>query len=541
MSLIENQEDNKSFKDDKMFKNNADEFPIITKKRIFTKIIIIALLLFIIILIGIIVICLSLKKEEPNPEKEESNPEKEESKMCDIGEGEKCQNCSYINKNECSTCNLGYFLPENDTIRQKCHKCSIKNCKICEGTINDNTCTQCDYYLEPVIVDKKITKCNYTCQKGEECKTCGEKENICISCNDGYKLSNGKCIPSSFFINATYRTQEPYKKIYIFGWNFPMDDIIEMKIDDTKIDVPSRTYNFSSEGNHYLYMLVKNNETEDFSYIFSEVENLVSVSFDPKLKKIEIINMRSMFNKCKSLESINLSNLNTEKVIDMGYLFNNCNSLKSLDLSNFKTTNVEDMQCLFFGCNSLTSIDLSHFNTSNVSNMKNMFSSCYNLKSLNFKKNFDTQKVTNMDSMFSSSYSLISLDLSNFNTTNVNEMHGMFTGCRNLTSINVNNFNTQNVKDMSNMFSSCINLKSLNLSNFDTSKVTNMGKMFSDSGLKILDISHFEWNYTENCTIFESFYNSNLSITINLDFFNNNKDVIIARNSCNWEIIFINN
>ena len=54
------------------------------------------------------------------------------------------------------TCNSGYFLPENDMSRQKCHKCLLKNCKVCKGTNTTNNCTLCDYYLEPVFVKNKI-------------------------------------------------------------------------------------------------------------------------------------------------------------------------------------------------------------------------------------------------------------------------------------------------------------------------------------------------------------------------------------------------
>ena len=42
------------------------------------------------------------------------------------------------------------MIPEDDEKREKCHKCKINNCKICNGTITNNTCILCDdYYFKP--------------------------------------------------------------------------------------------------------------------------------------------------------------------------------------------------------------------------------------------------------------------------------------------------------------------------------------------------------------------------------------------------------
>ena len=488
IELCEMQENNKS-KDDKMFKNklNDNEFP--TQKMNTKKIIvsIILILLLIIILIGIIVIILNLQKDESGPNKDESNPKKEELKICETGEGEKCKTCNNINKNECSTCNPGYFLPENDNNKEKCHECSLDNCKICNGTNTDNTCYECDYFLEPIVINNnKIIYCNYTCEigEGEKCKTCGEKLNRCTSCNDGYKLKNGKCVISSFYIKGSYFTNKPNQNIKIFSAYFPISDIKEMTINDTNINIDSsKNYTFSPQGTHFFYILVNYNEDIRFSYMFREVYNIASVSFDPKLKNIEITNLACMFYYCSSLVSIDLSNLNTEKVTDMSYMFFNCKSLKSLDLSNFKTPNVKDMKDLFYNCNSLTSIDLSNFNTMNVMNMTSMFSNCKSLKSLNVK-----------------------------------------------------NFDTKNIINMGEMFTFCSNLTSLDLSRFETKNVVNMEKMFYGSdNLKYIDISNFEWNSSNDCKIFESFNNYDMTIIISSVFYNKLQD---KKSDYNWNFNF---
>ena len=345
------------------------------------------------------------------------------------------------------------FSTQNDEVREKCSK--LDNWKICNGTTSDNTSYEWDYYLDPIIIKNKIVYCNYTCEVGEneKCKTCGEKENKCIECNYGYKLKDGKCIASYFYIKALYRINESNKNIKLInGVN-----IIEMKIND-KIINPSNYYTFSSKRDYSLNILI--NYTTSFKGMFYEVKNLTSISFEPKLKNIEITNMNEMFFFCKSLESIDLSNLNTEKVTDMYRLFSVCNSLKFFDLSNFKTTNVKNIAELFYNCISLTSIDLSNFNTQNVENMGYMFNGCQNLTSLDLSK-INTQNVQHMTDMLGSYNKLAFIDISSFKTNNVISMSYMFYNCKSLTSLDLSKFETQNVQYMDNMFCGCTNLNSI--------------------------------------------------------------------------------
>ena len=61
---------------------------------------------------------------------------------CESGSNEKCLTCDN-STGQCASCNEGYYLPSDDTNKEKCQKCSVENCKICSGTIAFNTCETC--------------------------------------------------------------------------------------------------------------------------------------------------------------------------------------------------------------------------------------------------------------------------------------------------------------------------------------------------------------------------------------------------------------
>ena len=76
------------------------------------------------------------KDDEEKEENENTNKNKEieeDEKRCIIGLNEKCKSCDSINPEFCSSCNDGYFLPEND--KTKCSECSMKGCRICPNDI----------------------------------------------------------------------------------------------------------------------------------------------------------------------------------------------------------------------------------------------------------------------------------------------------------------------------------------------------------------------------------------------------------------------
>ena len=99
----------------------------------------------------------------------------------------------------------GYFLPTDD--KNNYYKCSLSNCKECQGEINDNVCVSCLDNTIPVYGDnnsiiscKKAKSGQGKCQIGteEKCLTCDYSKAECASCNSGYYLpedetTNIKC------------------------------------------------------------------------------------------------------------------------------------------------------------------------------------------------------------------------------------------------------------------------------------------------------------------------------------------------------------
>ena len=109
---------------------------------------------------------------------------------CEIGEKEKCQSCNK-NGNQCENCNSGYYLPEDDLNKKVCKKCSLKNCKKCNGTSIVNNCTDCEYPLIPFYNNEHISfLCDIPCEIGqnEKCQSCNKIGNQCEKCNSGYYL-----------------------------------------------------------------------------------------------------------------------------------------------------------------------------------------------------------------------------------------------------------------------------------------------------------------------------------------------------------------
>ena len=110
--------------------------------------------------------------------------------ICETGINDYCKECNY-EKNQCSSCNEGYYLPNDDLYKLKCKKCSdiVKNCNKCNGELNSVTCE--DFILDNNNNNNnQNNKCIFKCETGpnEKCLTCDRNKDICNSCNIGYYL-----------------------------------------------------------------------------------------------------------------------------------------------------------------------------------------------------------------------------------------------------------------------------------------------------------------------------------------------------------------
>ena len=83
-------------------------------------------------------------------------------KKCEIGNNNKCLKCNEEEGkiNQCSVCNNGYYLPQNDNYNKtQCEKCLINGCMTCSGNLNEHTCSKCEDNLIPIYENGKIISC----------------------------------------------------------------------------------------------------------------------------------------------------------------------------------------------------------------------------------------------------------------------------------------------------------------------------------------------------------------------------------------------
>ena len=175
-----------------------------------------------------------------------------EKKSCIIGINEKCLSCKDYSE-ECLSCNDGYFIPYDSTEKTKCIKCPLYGCKTCSGNIMNNKCTECFKYSQ--IKDGKIIICSDQ-MLVENCSKY-DKNNKCVSCNNGYKLIEEKCILIENTFYAVYKivsTENPTKIMDNYHLHFQLSELT--MYDDGEIVYPSITengyivYTFKSLGLH---------------------------------------------------------------------------------------------------------------------------------------------------------------------------------------------------------------------------------------------------------------------------------------------------
>ncbi|CAD8198174.1 unnamed protein product [Paramecium octaurelia] len=108
-----------------------------------------------------------------------------------------CLTC--IDHDQCLTCSDGYYM----VLTHNCTSC-ISNCKECD---NAYTCITCfDGYF---LYDGQCVKCD------DNCRTCVDEYEKCLSCNDNFLLIDDKCICREGYYYQNYeclKCQYPCKK-----------------------------------------------------------------------------------------------------------------------------------------------------------------------------------------------------------------------------------------------------------------------------------------------------------------------------------------
>ena len=302
---------------------------------------------------------------------------------CNLGENDKCLSCQKNpdKEQECLGCNEGYYLPENLNNKNKCSQCSINGCKTCDN----NICNECKIFYDPVYDNNNkniISSCKLRCDIGmkEKCVTCNiekGKESECSSCNEGFRLINGKCkkIENSFIAIYNVTSSKKFTKIMCLSKNGIKLSDIEMYANGKKIipiidemDYGSWTgdknigYVFPQIGIVEIKVIF-NKTLTSMEYLFADCDALISIEFHETFDTSHVLCMRYTFGSCDNMKYINVSSFNTSIVGDMEGMFCNCAELTSLDLSNFITRNVYHMQCIFAYSDKLSFLDISSFDT----------------------------------------------------------------------------------------------------------------------------------------------------------------------------------
>ena len=235
----------------------------------------------------------------------------------------------------------------------------------------------------------KIINCNELCELGKnnKCLTCNEKigyESQCGSCNEGYKLVNGKCkiIENSFIGIYNVRSIDNFTYIMSAGQNNIKLSDFDMYVNGTKVypyikfrysnwlDEDYVVYEFPNLGK-YEVKIIFNKTLTDMKYLFADCNDLIE--FNEAFDTSHVLCMYYMFASCNSLEKINVSSFNTSLVGNMESMIAYLDSLTSLDLSNFGTKNVDFILCMFSGSKQLNYLDISSFDFTNIAGRSPVF------------------------------------------------------------------------------------------------------------------------------------------------------------------------
>ena len=363
-------------------------------------------------------------------------------KMCQLSFTH-CFKCDKVHISQCGECIKGYYMPSDDPEKKICKECTFKNCANCTGTSNFPECIKCRERYHAVYKNGKIDSCNL-CEigEGDKCLTCRERSPQCSSCNPGYNLSSGACVP--FYIEAEYETTNDNETIYLI---YGQSQEIQMNIiiNGSEQNLSSNEYTFEKSGKHSVTLL-----SPRVKYIDGLFENnpyLINASIVDN--SIFISSLERIFSGATNLISANLSGVTVGFVSTAKYLFRDCHKLQSFIIPKSYEF-LRTFDGMFQNCYSLTSIDFNIIlqNRYFEVTMESTFEGCKNLKNISFE-NTQLRIIKIITSMFNGCESLTSVNLTNlglsdfFNNYNVNNL---FYGCYQLSSIDISNLKVHEIE-----------------------------------------------------------------------------------------------
>ena len=401
---------------------------------------------------------------------------------CKIGDNELCKSCNEDKdfRNECATCNKGFYLASDAKNKTFCENCNkIEECIECSGTLINPICLKCKEGFK--LENNKCLEELCIIGDKDKCKTCrnetGRKKE-CNSCNEGYYLEENtmsyKCLKCSVKYCKKCSKSFGYEVCNECNNNFLLTK------DDNDI-----TYSCICPA---YYELTEEN-------ICKKTGNWVEAEYYiTDIKRLDDLYILKLLNNGLKFNEIEVYMNNTKIPISfVGYhIYYNFAKVGRYKLKINFNTNLYDMSWLF-GVSSLTNIKFLHgFDSSKVTNMRDLFSGS-NIEYLDLKY-LKTNKVEYMDSFIYDCSKLISLDMSTFNTSNLQSMRGIFFNNWNIKEIDFSSFDTSNINRCEYLFDNYPRNITIKISN----NFKNC-KEFIPLELKVINVDELLCKQIENC------------------------------------------
>ena len=397
---------------------------------------------------------------------------------CVIGLNEKCKACNNNPKlrNQCESCNEGYYLSEdgNKTI---CEKCDIEGCLICSGTKNNKKCNLCNnnYIL---INNKECIEKECNVGENEKCASCrtekGRKKE-CLTCNKGYYI----------FKNNPYKCSKcsinNCKKCFIYS-----NKEICLECENNFFEKRNKENMIENCYSPSYYNLTKGK--------YLQPENWIEIVYNIVYTNEKCFLLNAFYSKIKLNEiDVYIDNSKIPLYMDDSFykkIYFQCwdKGAKTLRINIKKT--LTTMSWLFVNMHLISSIKfLSGFDSSKVTSMSFMLPS--SLKNIDLKY-LDTSNVKSFDFFLRGNYP-ISLDLSNFNTSIAKIMRHMFDDL-NCIELDLSSFDTSNVDDCLVMFENIQRSCVIKISN----KFTKCREQIPQD-VKVINVDEIACNNFNNC------------------------------------------
>ena len=506
-------------------------------------------------------------------------------KYCEIGYNTKCLSCREIQGeiNKCGKCYTGYYLPI-DSNQTKCLYCG-NNCKYCNGTLTNKTCTECysnyQLYEGRCIYNCYINNYNYYCAS---CSTEPGKNDRCGTCNDGYYLP----VNSTNIYGNRYCSPCPkYCKKCSGDNNNPICS-----------ECLSNQYHLKN-GRCFKNCLYYSTYTQcNFSHCFESVEYITYANctkcnegyYLPKIRRIndEYYNVcfkcsmpgcircegdNNETNICLECERnanpliVNGSIISCYQSCEIGEggkcksckdgtnicgecnneytLYNNSCVLEYHIYAKYKTTKKNEMVKLM-NYNEILKLKINNTIILNPTNkfifqnpgehdvyiklreidvFSHLFTDITHLIYIEFSDNFDSTKISLMNDCFSGCINLISIDMSKLDLKNNRCFMNFFKNNKNLIDVKFPSKEFKNIRWFYSMFEGCKKLESIDMSNVYNDNAEYYYNMFKGcTSLKELSLENFHMPYYGSQK-YDLLYNvpKNATIVVHKAFYNSVK------------------